>query len=135
MIALPLLVLWGLSKPIEQWFDLPVRKPDAKIDAEDKKLLRHSALRTWRLFREFSTAEENFMIPDTIMKPDILIVHRISTTNLGLLLNARLAAMDLGFLTLPEFLTDTERSFDSIDRCRVTKARCTTGTTTGRWRR
>jgi len=116
MIALPLLVLWGLSKPIQQWFDLPVRKPDAKIEAEDKKLLRHSALRTWRLFREYSTAEENFMIPDTIMKPDALIVHRISTTNLGLLLNSRLAAMDLGFLTLPEFLTDTERSFDSIDK-------------------
>ena len=116
MIALPLLVLWGLSKPTQQWFDLPVRKPDAKIEAEDKKLLRHSALRTWRLFREFSTAEENFMIPDTIMKPDSLVVHRISTTNLGLLLNSRLAAMDLGFLTLPEFLTDTERSFDSIDK-------------------
>jgi len=116
IIALPLLVLWGLSKPIEQWFDLPLRKPDSKIEAEDKKLLRHSALRTWRMFREFSTAEESFMIPDTIMKPDSLVVHRISTTNLGLLLNARLAATDLGFLTLPEFLTDTERSFDSIDR-------------------
>src|ERR1700742_1742152 len=73
-------------------------------------------MRTWRIFPEFSTAEENFMIPDTIMKPDALIVHRISTTNLGLLLNSRLAAMDLGFLTLPEFLTDTERSFDSIDK-------------------
>ena len=85
MIALPMLILWGLQKPIQQWFDLPVGKPDAKIEAEDKKLLRHSALRTWRLFREYSTAEENFMIPDTIMKPDSLIVHRISTTNLELL--------------------------------------------------
>jgi cyclic beta-1,2-glucan glucanotransferase len=116
MAALPLLVLWGLSKPIEQWFDLPARTEDTKIDAENKALLRLSALRTWRLFREFSTAEENWLIPDTIQKPDSLVVHRISTTNLGLLFNARLAAVDLGFLTMPEFVTDTERTLDSVDR-------------------
>ncbi len=115
MAALPLLVLWGLSKPIEQWFDLPARTEDTKIDAESKALLRLSALRTWRLFREFSTAEENWLIPDTIQKPDSLVVHRISTTNLGLLLNSRLAAVDLGFLTMPEFVTDTERTLDSVD--------------------
>lgn len=116
LVALPLLVLWGLSKPIEQWFDLPARTEDTKIDAENKALLRLSALRTWRLFREFSTAEENWLIPDTVQKPESLVVHRISTTNLGLLLNSRLAAVDLGFLTVPEFVTDTERTFDSIDR-------------------
>jgi cyclic beta-1,2-glucan synthetase len=116
LVALPLLVLWGLSKPIEQWFDLPARTEDTKIDAESKALLRLSALRTWRLFREFSTAEENWLIPDTVQKPESLVVHRISTTNLGLLLNSRLAAADLGFLTVPEFVTDTERTFDSIDR-------------------
>ena len=116
LVALPLLVLWGLSKPVEQWFDLPAKTGDTKIDAENKALLRHSALRTWRLFREFSTAEENWLIPDTIQKPETLVIHRISTTNLGLLLNSRLAAADLGFLTVPEFVTDTERTFDSIDR-------------------
>jgi cyclic beta-1,2-glucan synthetase len=116
LVALPLLVLWGLSKPVEQWFDLPAKTEDTKIDAENKALLRSSALRTWRLFREFSTAEENWLIPDTVQKPDSLIVHRISTTNLGLLLNSRLAAVDLGFLTVPEFITDTERTLDSVDR-------------------
>jgi cyclic beta-1,2-glucan synthetase len=116
LVALPLLVLWGLSKPIEQWFDLPARTPETKIDAENKALLRLSALRTWRLFREFSTAEENWLIPDTVQKPEALVVHRISTTNLGLLLNSRLAATDLGFLTVPEFVTDTERTLDSVDR-------------------
>jgi cyclic beta-1,2-glucan synthetase len=116
LVALPMLVLWGLSKPIEQWFDLPAKTGDTKMEAADKALLRQSALRTWRLFREFSTAEENWLIPDTVQKPDSLVVHRISTTNLGLLLNSRLAATDMGFLTVPEFVTDTERTFDSIDR-------------------
>jgi cyclic beta-1,2-glucan synthetase len=116
LVALPLLVLWGLSKPIGQWLNLPARTGEMKMQAEDKSVLRQSALRTWRLFREFSTAEENWLVPDTIMEPASLIIHRISTTNLGLLLNSRLAAADLGFLTVPEFLADTERTFDSIDR-------------------
>ena len=116
LVALPLLALWCLSKPISQWLNLPAQTGEAKMEAKDEALLRKSALRTWRLFREFSTAEENWLVPDTIMEPASQIVHRISTTNLGFLLNSRLAAADLGFLTLPEFVADTERTFDSIDR-------------------
>ncbi|HXN54125.1 MAG TPA: glucoamylase family protein [Candidatus Acidoferrum sp.] len=116
MVALPLLVLWGVSKPIVQWLSLPSRTGEKRMEARDEALLRRSALRTWRLFREFSTPEENWLIPDIIQEPASLIVHRISTTNLGLLLNSRLAAMDMGFLTLPEFIADTEKTFESIDR-------------------
>jgi len=116
MVALPLLALWGISKPIVQWLSLPSRTGDKRLDAKDEVLLRRSALRTWRLFREFSTAEENWLIPDIVQEPASLIVHRVSTTNLGLLFDARLAAMDLGFLTLPEFAAETEKTFESVDR-------------------
>ena len=116
MVALPLLVLWGISKPIVQWLSLPSQSGDKRMDVQDEALLRRSALRTWRLFREFSTPEENWLIPDIVQEPASLIVHRVSTTNLGLLLNSRLAAMDLGFLTLPEFVADTEKTFESVDR-------------------
>jgi cyclic beta-1,2-glucan synthetase len=115
MVALPLLVLWGLSKPVVQWLSLPSRTGEKRMEAKDEGLLRRSALRTWRLFREFSTAEENWLIPDIVQEPASLIVHRISTTNLGLLLNSRLAATDMGFLTLPEFIAETEKTFESID--------------------
>ena len=116
MIALPLLVLWGLSKPIVQWLSLPSNNGVKRMDAKDQALLRRSALRTWRLFREFSTPDENWLVPDIVQEPASLIVHRISTTNLGLLLNSRLAAMDMGFLTLPEFVADTEKTFESVGR-------------------
>jgi cyclic beta-1,2-glucan synthetase len=116
VVALPLLVLWVLSKPIGQWLNLPADTGETPMQAQDESLLRQSALRTWRLFREYSTSEENWLVPDLVQDPASLIVHRISTTNLGLLLNSRLAAADLGFSTVPEFLTDTERTFDSIDR-------------------
>src|SRR2546423_11032174 len=114
LIALPLLMLWGMSKPIVQWLNLPSQPGEIKMRATEEALLRKSALRTWRLFREFSTVEENWLVPDTIQEPASLIVHRISTTNLGLLLNSRLAATALGFFTLPEFQSDTEKSFDTI---------------------
>jgi cyclic beta-1,2-glucan synthetase len=116
LVALPLLVLWGSSKPIVEWLSLPSRRQQRRMNSKDEALLRQSALRTWRLFREFGTADENWLVPDTVQEPPSLIVHRISTTNLGLLLNSRLAAMDLGFFTLPEFVADTEKTFDSIDR-------------------
>jgi cyclic beta-1,2-glucan synthetase len=116
LVALPLLALWVLSKPIGQWLNLPARTGETKMPAENEDLLRQSALRTWRVFREFSTAEENWLVPDLIQDPASLIVHRISTTNLGLLMNARLAAVDLGFFTVPEFVADTEHTFDSVDQ-------------------
>jgi len=115
LVALPLLALWALSKPIGQWLNLPAHTEEAKMPAEDEDLLRQSALRTWRVFREFSTAEENWLVPDLIQEPASLMIHRISTTNLGLLMNSRLAAVDLGFLTVPEFVADTEHTFDSVD--------------------
>ncbi|GAC1702931.1 MAG: hypothetical protein NVS9B4_09510 [Candidatus Acidiferrum sp.] len=116
LVSLPLLILWGLSKPIGQWLNLPPKEDEAAINSADRALLRMSALRTWRLFREFSTEEENGLIPDNIQEPASLIEHRVSTTNLGLLLNARLAAVDLGFLTVPEFVEETEKTFDAVDR-------------------
>jgi len=116
MVALPLLVLWGVSKPIVQWLSLPSNTGVKRMDAKDEALLRRAALRTWRLFREFSTPEENWLIPDIVQEPASLIVHRVSSTNLGLLFNSRLAAMDMGFLTLPEFVADSEKTFESVDR-------------------
>jgi cyclic beta-1,2-glucan synthetase len=116
LVSLPLLVLWVLSKPIGQWLNLPPTEEGPEMDLQDEALLRHAALKTWRVFREYSTAEENWLVPDLIQEPASLMIHNISTTNMGLLLNSRLAAMDLGFLTTPEFVADTERTFDSIDK-------------------
>jgi hypothetical protein len=116
LVSLPLLVLWVLSKPIGQWLNLPPSVEETQMEPQDEALLRQSALRTWRVFREFSTAEENWLVPDLIQNPASLMIHNISTTNMGLLMNSRLAATDLGFLTVSEFVADTERTFDSVDR-------------------
>jgi cyclic beta-1,2-glucan synthetase len=117
IVASPLLVLWASSKYLGEWLNRPPRRRGrTRIRPRDEALLRDATLRTWRFFREYSHAGENWLIPDIVGEAPPRVAHRTSTTNLGLLLNARLGAYDLGFLTLEEFATETERTFDTIDQ-------------------
>ncbi|MGC1684451.1 MAG: glucoamylase family protein [Candidatus Acidiferrales bacterium] len=114
LLAAPFLLLWASSRAIARWFDKPRRSNRGSgIAAGDEVMLRQTALRTWRFFREFSTSEENWLIPDIIQEDAPGIAHRISPTNFGFLLTSRLAANDLGFTTLPEFIAAIGRTFDT----------------------
>lgn len=116
LTALPFLMLWGSSNLICKWLNEPQSAGKERIGASDNTLVRNVALRTWRFFREFSNEEENWLIPDIVREKPPLIAHHVSPTNLGLLLNSRLAAHDLGFLSLSEFIRDTERTLATIER-------------------
>ena len=115
-IALPFLVLWSSSKWICDWLNQPRESGESPFNSVDRALLRDSALRTWRFFREFSNREEHWLIPDIVQADPPLVAHRISTTNLGLLLNSRQAAYDLGYLTLDEFIHDTHETLATVSR-------------------
>ena len=115
-VAWPLLVLWGASRAFSNWLDQPLPEDGLKIGTRDEALLRNSALRTWRFFREFSNEGENYLIPDIFKEEGALTAHRVSTTNLGLLLNARVAALDLGHLTVSEFIAETEKTLGTVKR-------------------
>ncbi len=115
-IALPFLVLWSSSKWICDWLNQPRESSESPFKAADRALLRNSALRTWRFFREFSNREEHWLIPDIVQADPPLVAHRISTTNLGLLLNSRQAAYDLGYLRLDEFIHDTHETLSTVAR-------------------
>lgn len=119
--AFPLLFVWTFLPAITRWLDGHRGPAGEKLTAADQALIRNAALRTWRFFREFSTQEENWLIPDIVRETPRLIAHRISTTNLGLLLNSRLVALDLGFTSVGEFVDDTEKTFHTIEhlpRCK-----------------
>ncbi len=115
-IAMPILILWCASAWIGDWLNRPQRPLASRIKARDRGEVRNASLRTWRFFHEFSNREENWLIPDIVQEAPPLIAHRISPTNLGLLLNSRLAAHDLGFLTTQEFIRDTERTLETVSR-------------------
>ena len=116
LVALPFLTLWGCSKAICGWLNKPFWKSGSTIVDKDRTLLRSSALLTWRFFREYSNERENWLIPDIVEQDHGLVAHRISPTNLGFLLNSRLAAYDLGWSTLSEFIEDSERTFETLAR-------------------
>ncbi|HUY14210.1 MAG TPA: glucoamylase family protein [Terriglobia bacterium] len=110
LIASPILALWACSGFFSQWLSRPLRPARSKMAEADEVFLRRTALRTWRFFRTFSNAETNWLIPDDFQEEPSSQALRLSPTNLGLLLNARLAAFELGYLTLIEFVDETERS-------------------------
>ena len=112
--ALPILLLWACSNPIAVWLNRPSRAPRKQASEKDRWLLRLAALRTWRYFAEFSTEDHHWLIPDNVQEDDTKIAPRISPTNLGFLLNARQAACELGYLTVPEFAQQTLRTWATI---------------------
>ncbi len=114
--AIPFLALWAALPKVIAWLDEPAGSRESSLGDVDQALIRNAGLRTWRFFREFSTADENWLVPDLLQQTPHLVAHRISTTNLGLLLNARLAAYDLGHLSATEFAESTEKTFEAVER-------------------
>jgi cyclic beta-1,2-glucan synthetase len=112
--ALPILALWALSKLVASWLNQPPASAQATIAAKDLRFLRRTALVTWRYFHELSTAEHHWLIPDNIQEQPPAVAARVSPTNLGMLLNARQAACEFGYVTVPEFARLTLLTFDTI---------------------
>ena len=114
--ALPILLLWAGSKLISAWLDRPARSARTRVSASDRRFLRGLALRTWRYFAEFSSEEHNWLVPDNVQEQPLTIAPRISPTNLAFLLNARQVACELGYLTVPEFASETRKTLSSMAR-------------------
>ena len=114
--ALPILLLWALSKPISLWLNRPPRAPRKELSESNQWMLRTSALRIWRYYAEFSTEEHHWLVPDNIQEEDGKVAPRISPTNLGFLLNARQVACEFGYLTVPEFAQQTLRTMATVSQ-------------------
>src|SRR5215469_9084153 len=115
LVAAPVLILWCMATVLTAWLNRPPRET-AHVNANDESLLICHALRIWRYFNEFGTARHNYMIPDNVAEDGLNEAARVSPTNVGLLLNARQAAVELGFLTVPEFVLLTQASLATIWR-------------------
>jgi hypothetical protein len=102
-VALPILLLWALEKPVAVWLNAPPRELGLKFDANQDKFMRMLALRTWRFFYQYGGEGHNYLIPDNVEEEGLFEAARVSPTNFGLLLNARQAAITFGYLTVPEY--------------------------------
>jgi cyclic beta-1,2-glucan synthetase len=111
--AAPLLVLWIVSNAFSRWLNRRPRAGHSKLGKEEVQLLRESADRIWRFFHDWSSSSTNWLMPDFVAeKGDVEL--KLSPTNLGMLLNARIAGVHLGLTPLPEFVFETRQTLDRI---------------------
>ncbi len=113
--ALPVLALWFASRGISAWLNRAPRAVTREFRAEDLYLLRESAQRVCRFYDDWSGPATNWLIPDSV-KEDGTADLRLSPTNLGMLLNARVAAVHLGTLSLSEFVAQSKKTLESAER-------------------
>ncbi len=114
--AAPILILWSMAPLVVIWLNSPPRREEGPLSAEDTSFLRQQALRVWRYFLEFGDERNHWLIPDNVEEKDTFQVRKLSPTNLGMLFNARQAAYELGFLTLPEFARATLGTLATYER-------------------
>ncbi|HEX4020299.1 MAG TPA: glucoamylase family protein [Acidobacteriaceae bacterium] len=112
---LPILLLWAVVQPITWWLNRPFSSKQVRLAEQDIQFLRNLALRTWRYFSQHATPRHHGLLPDNVQQNDLREAARISPTNIGLLLNARQAALILGYLTLPEFVEQTLQNLSTLE--------------------
>ena len=113
--AAPILLLWALSRPFSSFLNRRPREGHSRLNRTDMQLMRESADRIWRFFHDWSTASTNWLIPDSVNE-DGTVDLRLSPTNLGMLLNARIAAVHMGAMPLAEFVFQTRCTLDRVVR-------------------
>jgi hypothetical protein len=114
--AAPILLLWIIAPAVVVWLNSPPTKDEGPLSAEDIVFLQNQALHIWRYFSEFGDEKNHWLIPDNVEEKGTHQVRKLSPTNLGMLFNARQAAYEFGFLTLPEFAEATLGTLTTYDR-------------------
>ncbi len=108
---------WLLAPEVAIALSAPLTRAKLVLDADQRATALRYALRHWRFFDRFATADTHWLIPDNFQEtPEPVVASRTSPTNIGLQFLATMSACDLGFLTRAEMLDRLERAFDSVDR-------------------
>jgi cyclic beta-1,2-glucan synthetase len=113
--AAAILFLWTGSRAFSGWLNQRPRAGHSKLSKRDLLLLRESADRIWRFFHDWSSSSTYWLIPDSV-RENGAVELRLSPTNLGILLNARIAAVHLGVMPLAEFAFQSRQTLDSVIR-------------------
>ncbi|MBS1801026.1 MAG: glycosyl transferase [Acidobacteria bacterium] len=114
--AFPVLILWALAPAVISWLNSLPRSEEGPLKTSEREFLERQALLIWRYFAEFGGPKNHWLIPDNVEEKDRLEVRKLSPTNLGMLLNARQAACDFGFIHADEFAAATLGTLDTYDR-------------------
>ncbi len=119
-LAALFLIVWAASPIIAYWVSRKLSRTDESLEADDERLGRLIARRTWRFFETFAGPDDNWLPPDNYQEdPRPVVAHRTSPTDVGLLLLSTAAAWDFGYvgtLELVERLELTLSTMEKLDR-------------------
>ena len=109
-ILMPFL-MWYISKPNKE------RKTYENLNKKELEYIKDIAKKTWNFFLQYMAKEENFLPPDNYQENRReKIVHRTSSTNIGLGLVTIIAAYDLKFIELDKALSLLENMIATITK-------------------
>ena len=112
----PLLALWVAAPLVAYWLSRPVPPERHLLGAEDRRLLRLIARKTWRYFDTLMGVEDHALPPDNLQEtPAPVVAHRTSPTNIGMGLLSVLAAHDFGFIRTPELVERLEATLSTME--------------------
>ena len=130
-----LFIFFWLISPVIGWkMSLPSYKEIRELTDKQKLFLRKLSRRVWSFFDAYAGAEDNWLPPDniqemptfsspneklqadpaTLPKPEIVVAHRTSPTNIGLALLSYLAANDFGYVPTSHLITRLSNTFNSM---------------------
>jgi cyclic beta-1,2-glucan synthetase len=115
-VASPFLLAWLFSPLVTLWLNARLISPGRKVPSRHRKFLKSVARRTWSFFDVYSNARHHFLIPDNVREVDGVAAVRTSPTNIGMLLNAHLAALDFGFVEAPQCAERIARILDTLEK-------------------
>ena len=113
--AIPILLLWFSSRGISAWLNRAPSAAGRTLRPDDLERLRECSKRICQFFEDWSSPATNWLIPDNV-REDGRADLKLSPTNLGLLLNARIAAVHFGALSLEGFVSATKKTLEQADR-------------------
>ncbi|WP_448581700.1 GH36-type glycosyl hydrolase domain-containing protein [Thermaurantiacus sp.] len=115
--ALLFLLPWMLAPAVAVATARRWQRTEPPLAAEDASFLRQVARRTWLFFETFVHAEHNWLPPDNFHESGLEEeVSRTSPTNIGMMFLASLAAVRLGYLSIPALIERTRLALDSLDQ-------------------
>ncbi|MEO6548969.1 MAG: glucoamylase family protein, partial [Ferruginibacter sp.] len=115
IIALPILVLWGISPFVVWWASRPIQDKRGQLSTEENTYLRKLGRKIWAFFENFVVESENWLPPDNYqVEPVERIAHRTSPTNIGLALLCNLTAYDFGYIGPRQVVDRTTNTINTL---------------------
>jgi cyclic beta-1,2-glucan synthetase len=117
VVSSPFLIVWAASPLIAYLVSRQLHAKDEALGADDERLARLVARRTWKFFETFVGADDNWLAPDNYQEdPKSVVAHRTSPTDVGLLLLSTAAARDFGYVGTLELVERLELTFTTMEK-------------------